>query len=65
MIVKELLDNIYRGYYIVTIKQPGGDWINYGSKEEVDKEWMDMHVDNYKYYSHANKLFIIAEHERG
>lgn len=64
MIVKELLDNICSWYYIVTIKQPGGDWIEYGSKKEVDKIWMDMHVDAFKYYSNPNELVIIAEHER-
>lgn len=64
MSVKELLDSICSAYYIVTIKQPGGDWIGYGSKKEVDKEWMDMHVDGFKYYSNPNELVIIAEHER-
>lgn len=64
MNVRELLDNICSGYYFVTIKQPEGDWVEYGSKEEVDKEWMDMHVDRFKYYSHPNNLLIIAEHER-
>ena len=65
MNVRELLDNICSAYYIITIKQPGGAWVGYGSKKEVDKGWMDMHVDGFKYYSNPNELVIIAEHERG
>ena len=64
MYVKELIDNICVAYYIVSIKKPGGDWIDYGSKEEVDIEWMDMTVDTFKYFANPNNLFIIAEHER-
>lgn len=64
MSVKELLDSICVSYYGVTIMQPDGIWIDYGSKKDVDKELMDMHVVSFNYYSNPNELVIIAEHER-
>lgn len=58
-----MLDSIRSPYYVVSIRYPGGDWIDYGSKEMVDIEWMDMHVDRFNYYTSPNNLFIIAEHD--